>query len=134
MKHITDMIPLATGNIRQRKRSKPRRSMNAARLNTTRKRRNWTNSMNCKSKTGKRLFNIRKAFPIMFTAWVFFLWKSWKSTFLMMWKRNDRRNLSSKMRKKKYRIHRRNSMNILTWSRFRPFMEPVSGNSSKPLP
>ena len=56
MKHITDMIPLATGNIRQKKRSKPRRSMNAAKLNTTRKRRNWINSMNCKSKTGKRLF------------------------------------------------------------------------------
>lgn len=59
--------PLATGNIRQRKRSKPRRSMNAARLNMTRKRRNWTNSMNCKSKTGKRLFNIRKTFPVIFT-------------------------------------------------------------------
>lgn len=37
-----------------------------------------------------------------------------KNTFLMMWKKNDRRNQSSKMRKKKYRIHRRNSMNILT--------------------
>lgn len=34
--------------------------------------------------------------------------------FLMMWKKNDRRNQSSKMRKKKYRRHRRNSMNILT--------------------
>mgnify|MGYP000158153557 CR=1 FL=1 len=30
--------------------------------------RHWTNSMNCKSKTGKRLFNIRKTFPVMFTA------------------------------------------------------------------
>ena len=45
-----------------------KRNMNAARLNTTRKRRNWINSMNCKSKTGKRLFNIRKTFPVMFTA------------------------------------------------------------------
>ena len=35
-----------------------KRNMNAARLNTTRKRRNWINYMNCKSKTGKRLFNI----------------------------------------------------------------------------
>ena len=35
-----------------------KRNMNAARLNTTRKRKNWINFMNCKSKTGKRLFNI----------------------------------------------------------------------------
>ena len=33
MKHTTGMIPLATGYIRQQKKSKPKRSMNAARLN-----------------------------------------------------------------------------------------------------
>lgn len=55
-------------NIRMKKKYWLKRNMNAARLNTTRKRKNWINSMNCKSKTGKRLFNIQKTFPVMFTA------------------------------------------------------------------
>lgn len=37
-----------------------------------------------------------------------------KSTFLMMGKKNSRMNQSSKTSKKKYRIHRRDNMNILT--------------------
>ena len=56
------------GSIRTKKKYRQKRNMNAARLNTTRKRRNWINSMNCKSKTRKRLFNISKTFPVMFTA------------------------------------------------------------------
>ena len=66
--HKIDMISLVFENIRMKKKYWLKRNMNAARLNTTRKRKNWINSMNCKSKTGKRLFNIQKTFPVMFTA------------------------------------------------------------------
>ena len=58
MKHTTGMIPLATGYIRQQKKSKPKRSMNAARLNMRRKKKNWTGFMNWKGKQGTKLSNI----------------------------------------------------------------------------
>ena len=40
------------------KKSKPKRNMNAARLNMRKKKKNWTSFTNCKSKQEKRLSNI----------------------------------------------------------------------------
>ena len=66
MKRITSMIPLATGNIRQQKKSKPRRSMNAARLNMRRKKKDWTGFMNWNGWQGRKLSNILKTVAEIF--------------------------------------------------------------------
>lgn len=51
------MIPLAIGYIRQQKKSKPKRSMNAARLNMRRKKKNWKGFMNWKGRQERKLSN-----------------------------------------------------------------------------
>ena len=66
MKHTTGMIPLATGYIRQQNKSKPKRSMNAARLNMRRKKKNWTGFMNWKGRQERNLSNILRTVAEIF--------------------------------------------------------------------
>ena len=54
------------GNIRQQKKSKPRRSMNAARLNMRRKKKDWTGFMNWNGWQGRKLSNILKTVAEIF--------------------------------------------------------------------
>ena len=52
--------------IRQQKKSKPKRSMNAARLNMRRKKKNWTGFMNWKGRQERNLSNILRTVAEIF--------------------------------------------------------------------
>ena len=51
------MILLVTGNIRQKKKSKPKGNREAARLNMRRKKKNWKGFMNWKGRQERKLSN-----------------------------------------------------------------------------
>ena len=88
--------------------------MNAARLNTTRKKKELDKLYELQKQDRKEAFQyIENLSGNVYRLSLLFM-EVLKSTFLMIGKKNSRMNQSSKTNKKKYRIARRDNMNILT--------------------